>query len=48
MFELLFWLAIAVTCIVLFYRLAKNKDSFIRHFSRSDYMRELNKNMEKT
>lgn len=47
MFESIFWLVVAVISVVLFYRHAKNKDGFVRLFSRHDYMSELNKKMEK-
>jgi hypothetical protein len=44
MLEFLFWLVIVVFGLVLFFKLAKNKNSFIHYFSRSQYMKELSNN----
>lgn len=44
--EAIFLGAIVVAFITILFLAGKNKDSFVRHFSRGAYMRELNKKME--
>jgi len=46
MIAIVSWALILGIALVLIYRSAKNKDGFMRYFSRGAYMRDLNKLME--
>lgn len=47
MLEFIMILVIALSLLVLFYGIAKKKDSFLRVYSRSAFMKELNKKNNK-
>jgi len=46
MIQIVFFGVILVILLAFLYRSAKNKDGFVRYFSRGAYMRDLNKVME--
>lgn len=47
MLELLIYGTVVIVLLIIIYRSGKNKDGFVRYFSRGAYMRDLNEKIEK-